>query len=185
MSIRVHGKRSEKGRGKNRSKQGQKRTLFRTKRTVFTTKRTLFPHKWTSFQRKRTHFTSITQIGKGVPLGTFSLHQSPPRFRLTNRLAIRRRKKFLCRRIVRPYTHFVVGGLQRRRHTETYLSHARMVVSHYLEKRFKRGTREVDFLGVMCFCRRIGFRQPRIRVPAEMHQRPPLHQPIEHRKHTH
>ena len=60
-------------------------------------------------------------------------------------------EKFLCRRIVRPHTHFVVGGLQRRRHTETYLSHARMVVSHYLEKRFKRGTREVDFLGVMCF----------------------------------
>ena len=56
-----------------------------------------------------------------------------------------------------------------------------MVVSHYLEKRFKRGTREVDFLGVMCFRLRIGFRQPWIRTPAEMHQRPPLHQPIERR----
>ena len=56
-----------------------------------------------------------------------------------------------------------------------------MVVSHYLEQRFERGTLEVDFLGVRRFRRRIGFRQPRIRTPAEMHQRPPLHQPIDHR----
>ena len=71
IKIRVQGKRSEKGRGKKGTEQGQKRTLFRTKRTVFTTKRTLFPHKWTSFQRKRTHLTSITQIGKGVPAWNF------------------------------------------------------------------------------------------------------------------
>ena len=71
INIRVHGKRSEKGRGKKRSERGQKRTHFRTKRTEFTTKRTLFPHKWTRFQRKRTHLTSITQIGKGVPAQNF------------------------------------------------------------------------------------------------------------------
>ena len=50
-----------------------------------------------------------------------------------------------------------------------------------MKQRFERGTLQVDFLGVRRFRRRIGFRQPRIRTPAEMHQRPPLHQPIEHR----
>ena len=50
-----------------------------------------------------------------------------------------------------------------------------------LKKRFERGTLQVDVLGVRRFRLRIGFRQPRIRTPAEMHQRPPLHQPIEHR----
>ena len=42
INIRVHGKRSEKGRGKKRSERGQKRTVFTTKRTLFLTNGQVF-----------------------------------------------------------------------------------------------------------------------------------------------